>query len=349
MFFGSNKIIGLDIGTSTIKLVEVEGSGKKTTLSSFGYIPTPQNSVVAGEIVQPELVSQAIVELIKQTKTKRKKAAIGICGTAMITKRISIPRIEENLLPEQLRWEAEQYIPFDINEINLGYHILRNSQTSPEQMNLLLIAAKKDLVVKYAEVVESAGLNCILADVAGFALSNCYQLNYNATGPHTAGLMSMGASLTQFVVMENNEVTFCRDIPVGGMNFTSDIQKTMGISFEEAESLKISAGQGQPVPQEVMDSINQTSEAVSEEIRRSYDFYLATAGDISIPKFYVTGGGFALKSLKEKMQSTLGVSVDNLNPFAAINYDHRTFNADFIHQISPFISIGLGLALRQGG
>ncbi|MBK9293199.1 MAG: type IV pilus assembly protein PilM [Oligoflexia bacterium] len=346
MFFGSNKILGLDIGASTIKLVEIEGT-RKITLTSFGYVPTPRGAVHAGEIIQPEQVTQAIIDLVNQTKTKRKKTVVGISGTAMITKRISVPRMEENLLAEQLRWEAEQYIPFDVNEINLGYSLLKNTQVSSEQMNILLIAAKKDLVFKYAEVVEAAGLNCIIADVNGFALSNCYNYNYASTGPRTVGLMSMGASLTQFVVIENGDVTFCRDIPVGGITFTSDIQKTMGISFDEAEALKISAGRGQPVPQEVMDSINLTCESITDEIRRSFDFYLATAGDVSISKFFVTGGGFSLKTLREKMQTVLGVGLESFNPFQTISYDHRAFNDDFIHQISPFISIGLGLAMRQ--
>ncbi len=347
MLFGSNKLVALDIGTSSIKLVEVEQSGRKVSLTAFGFIPTPPGCLNGGEITNPVALAEAVKTLVGQTKTKRKKASTAAWGTVIITKRISIPRIEEHLLGDQLKWEAEQYIPFDINEINLQYEILRNVNTNPEQMNVLLVAAKKDYILKYAEVIETAGLTCSVLDVAGFALGNCFEANYGKISGKVNILLNIGAGVTNFVVVENGEVTFSRDIPVGGTTFTNDIQKIMGITTDEAESLKISAGTGEPVPQEVTEAIQQTNEVVAEEIRRSFDFYMATATDVAIEKVYVTGGGLGIPGLYEQIQSILNTQVENLNPFLNVSYNRSVFTKEYIAQISPYASIGLGLALRM--
>ncbi len=349
MLFKSNKLVGLDIGTSTIKLVEVEGTGKKITLTAFGYVPTPQGAISNGNIVDTAALSVAIEQLLQQTGSKSKKAVVGVSGSSIITKKISIPRIDDQLLAEQLKWEAEQYIPFDINEINLGYHILANVPSPPEQMNILLVGAKRELVTKYAEVVEGAGLGCSIVDVTGFALANCYEANYGMNKGQTIGLLSMGAAFTQFVVLEYGEVTFCREILFGGGNYTQDIQKVMSISAEEAESMKISASQGQAVPQEVTDCIKQTNEAAAEEVRRILDFLMTTGTDINISKFYVTGGGFGVSGLTGQLSSVLGVEVEILNCFQNIRFDPAQFAADYVAQIGPYVAVGLGLAMRQGG
>jgi type IV pilus assembly protein PilM len=347
MLFGSKKLLALDIGTSSIKLVEVESTRSGIQLSNFAFVPTPAGSIVAGEITNPEALTNAIRELIAQTNTKRRRAVTAIWGTAVITKKISIPRIEERLLGEQLKWEAEQYIPFDINEVNLEYYIIRNASSSADQMSVLLVAAKRDLVLRYAEVIEAAGLSCTIVDVAGFALGNCFEANYGQTQGQIVAVLNLGASVTNFIVVENGEVAFSRDIPVGGSTYTSDIQKVMGISLEEAESLKVSAGTGQAVPQEVTDTINQTNEAMGEEIRRSFDFYLATSTDVTISKVYVTGGAIGVPGLFDQLQLSLGMPLERLNPFLAIGFNPRQFTQDYINQIAPYASIGLGLALRQ--
>jgi len=349
MLFGSKQLVGLDIGISSIKLVEVEQTKKIVTMTSFGFVPTPPGCISGGEITNPDALSHAISTLVQQSKTKRKQAATAIWGTAVITKKISIPRIEENLLGEQLKWEAEQYIPFDIKDINLQYSLLRNAtNANPEQMNVLLVAAKRDFVLRYAEVIEAAGLECSIIDVAGFAMANCFEINYPELKRSTVVLLNFGASMTNFVVVENGEASFSRDISVGGNTYTSDIQKIMGVSLEEAENLKISAGTGQPVPQEVTDALAQTSEAVTEEIRRSFDFYLATSSDSNIQKVFVSGGGIGLPGLFDQIKTALSLPLEHFNPFQNIRYG-RQFTPEYINQIAPYAGVGLGLAMRQVG
>ena len=191
-------------------------------------------------------------------------------------------------------------------------------------------------------------MECSTIDVAGFALANCFEMNYPQLKDQSVVLLNVGAGMTNFVVFENNEVIFSRDITVGGNTFTSDIQKSMGISMEEAENLKISAGTGQPVPQEVTDALNQTVEAVAEEIRRSFDFYLATSSDSAVSRVFVTGGGIGSPGLFEQIKNTLNLPVETFNPFAKIRYA-GSFNPDYISQIAPYAGVGLGLALRQAG
>lgn len=346
MLFGSNKLIGLDIGVSSIKLVEVDSSKTSVTLTAFGFVPTPAGSIVGGEITQPEALAQAVAQLLQQTQTKRKKACVSMWGTGVITKKISIPRIDENLLGEQLRWEAEQYLPFDIKEINLNYQYLKKNSPNPEQMSILLVAAKRDFVLRYAEVVETSGLECKVIDVAGFALANTFEFNYPDEKRNPCILLNVGAGMTNFVVMENGEVTFSRDIPVGGNTYTADIQRALNISIEEAENLKISAGTGQAVPNEVRETISQTNEVIGEELRRSFDFFLATSTDSSIHKVFATGGGLGAPGLFEQIHTSLDLPVEHINPFQRVRFS-KNFTSDYISQIAPYASVGIGLAMRR--
>jgi len=349
MLFKSNKIIGLDIGTSSIKLVEVERSKRKVSLSSFAFTQTPPGSIVAGEIINPEALTDAVRGLVAQTKTKRKKTCVGIWGTAIVVKKINMPRMDASIAGEQVRWEAEQFIPFDINEVNLEFHILRGASASPDQMSVLVVAAKRDFVLRYAEVVEAAGLECAIVDVAGFALQNAFEYNYGQQ-PGTVGLLNIGAGVSNFVVVESGEVGFSRDIPVGGLTYTNEIQKALpDVSFEEAESLKISASSGQGAAAEVEKVIKETNEMVAEEIHRSVDFYAATAADTTIQRLVVTGGGVGTSGLIEHVGATLGMPVEIFNPFANVQYNTKVFTPDYISQISPYAGVGLGLALRQAG
>lgn len=348
-FFGSKKLLGLDIGVSSIKLVEVEVSRDVVTLTSFGFIPTPEGAITGGEIVDPSAIAQAITSLASQTKTKIKKACTAMWGSAVITKKISIPRIDEKLLPDQLKWEAEQYIPFDIKEINLQYQVLRNiPPPNPEQMNVLLIGAKRDYVLRYAEVVETAGLECTIIDVAGFALANCFLVNYPDYHEKSVVVLNFGAGVTNFVVIEKSEATFSRDIAVGGNTYTTDIQKTMNVSIQEAEGLKISASTGQAVPQDVTDVINQTNEVVAEEIRRSFDFFLATSAEANIEKVFVTGGGMGIPGLFDQIKNILKLPIENFNPFINVRAS-KSFTPEYLQQIAPYAGVGIGLAMRQEG
>ncbi len=349
MLFKSNKIIGLDIGSSSIKILELDVSGKKTSLASFAIAPTPPNSMIGGEIVDVQAVSQTIKALADQVKTKRKHIATGIWGTAVVVKRVNLPKMEESLLDEQLKWEAEQYIPFDIQEINLEYHVLKTTPENPETMDVLLVAAKKDLILNYLEAIELTGISCSVLDVSSFALANCYLNAYGPTNGESVGIFDIGGGVTNFTVVENEEIVFARDIPVGGSNITSDIQKNMNVSAEEAEVFKLDLSLGRPTPEELKPIIQSTNNAICEELSRSIDFYSTTSSQNKISKIYVTGGASLTFGLKETLAQMSQLPVADLLPFQNIQVDKSVLNPETLLQIAPYSAIAIGLGLRKVG
>lgn len=346
MFFSKKKIIGLDIGTSSIKLAELDAGRRGMVLNRFGVYPIDTGAVVGGEIVEAASVTQAINSVVRLAKTKRKHVATGMWGTSVIVKKISMPRMDEKVIAEQIKWEAEQYIPFDINEISLEHHILRSMRGSSENMEVLLVAAKQEFVFRYLEVVEAAGLKCSCIDVAGFALANCFEFNYGVTSQITA-LLNIGAGVTNLVVVDKGEVIFSRDIPTGGALYTADINKGMGVSLQEAEALKISASMGQEVPEEVNSIIHSTTDTVVDEIRNSFEFFSATAGGAVIQKFYVTGGSIYVPGLVEALSKSSGIPFEVMDPFLKIDVNTKNVLPDYLAQIKPICSVALGLGLRK--
>lgn len=348
MFFSQKKILGLDIGTSSIKVAELESGRRGLTLSRFSIVPLSPGVVAGGEIIDSAAVTEAIGMAVRQAKTKRKHVATGMWGTAVIVKKITMPRMDENVVAEQIKWEAEQYIPFDVNEISLEHHILKSMRGGGENMDVLLVAAKQEFVFRYLETVELAGVKCSCLDVSGFALANCFEFNYGVTGEITA-LLNIGAGVTNFVVVDRGEIIFSRDVAVGGQSYTSDINKSMGVSVAEAEALKISASMGQEVPEEVNSIIAATNDSVVDEIRNSFEFFSATTGGAAIQRFYVTGGSIYVPGLVESVSKATGVSFEVMDPFLKIAVNSRNVPHDYLEQIKPFSAVALGLAMRKEG
>ncbi len=347
MLFKNKKLIGLDIGTSSIKLAEMEVSRRSATLISFGFAPTPAGAVGSGEITDIAALSQVIKNLAAEVKTRRRYVAIGLWGTAVIVKKITIPKIDTNLLSEQIRWEAEQYIPFDINEISLAYHVLKQGG-SADTMDILLIAAQNELVMQYAETIEGAGLSSSVMDVSGFALANSFEMNYGGEN-NCVALLNIGAGITNFVVVNKGEIVFSRDVPTGGQSFTNEIHKEMGITLGEAEALKISAVAGREVPDEIHSIIAATTETVCEEVNNSFEFFAATSNGLAISKCYYSGGGSAMVALIEQLSRTVSLPFEKFDPFLRLKFDGKSFSPSYLEQIKPFAGVVTGLALRQVG
>lgn len=348
MFFQSKKVLGLDIGTSSIKIAELDVSKKGVQLLSFGFAPTPANSVAAGEISDISSISIAVQGLLREIHSKRKYIATGMWGTAVIIKKITIPKMDRKLIRDQIRFEAEQYIPFDINNISLAHHVLSTSATA-DTIDLLLIAAQNELVMQYTSVVEATGMRCSVLDVSGFALANCFEANYGKFSRDVVGILNFGASITNFVVIHNGDVVFCRDIPVGGANYTNEIHKGLTISTAEAEALKLSAVSRREVPDEVHTIIASTNEVVTEEVRSSLDFLSATTNGLTLSRCFYTGGSSVTTGLIETVSRVTGIPFEPFNPFAKVRANPRKFSQDYLNQISHFAAIATGLGMRTGG
>ncbi len=352
MLFGAPKVIGLDIGNASIKLAELDVSKKSAKLISFGVVPTPSGVVNArGELSDPLLVSQTIQQALSQIQTKRKSAVASVWGSTAMIKKISIPQSmeEEKLLAGQVRWEAEQYIPYDISEINIDYHVLQNQGKNQDVTDVLLVAGQKSHIFSFAEAIESSGLGCCALDVGGLAIANCFEFNYGFAPGEAIAVLDVGASITNLVIVDNAEVVFCRDIPVGGGSFTNEIHQQMGLTLEEAEALKLTIGSGS-VPPDVNNIVQSTCEYVCEEIHRSIDFYNTSMTDNrSIQKVYMTGGGSLTPGLRESLGKTFNLTVQAFNPFQSIGFDSKKLSTDYVQQIAPFVSLAMGLGLRKMG
>lgn len=348
MFFKSKKVLGLDIGTSSLKLAELDVGRSGATLRSFRLAPTPLNSVSGGEIVDSLSLSQAIRGLAHELGSRRKSVCTGMWGMSVIVKKITMPKMEKNLLAEQIRYEAEQYIPFDINTVSLSHHLLRSSSNG-ETQDILLIAAQNELVAQYYQVLTMANLECKILDVSGFALANCFEMNYGRIPGETIGLLNFGAAITNFVAISNGDIIFSRDIPVGGSNYTNEISKGMGISFQEAEILKLSAMNRQEVPDDVMNLISSTNESIAEEIRNSFDFLGATTNGLAVNRCLVTGGSAGTLGLLEAVARSTQNHFEHFNPFLKIKVNSKGVPSEYRAQIAPLAAVAVGLGLRQMG
>lgn len=348
MFFTSKKIIGLDIGTSSIKCAELSLSRNTARLENFYIAPSPVASISGGDILNKAAITEALAVMLEQLSSKKNSVATSIWGTGVVVKKISVPVMDTKLLTEQIKFEAEQYIPFDLNDVNIDFHVLKNTSKS-DSMDVLLVAARKTLIINYTESIEMAGLDCSIIDLSGFALANCFQFNYGNRPGEVIGILNFGASCTNFVVIDNDQLVFSRDIPVGGSNFTVDIQNQLGLSLEEAESLKISYAFGKEIPKEAMDVIKSSAEAIVEEVSRSIEFYGASSAGNEIQKYYITGGSIGLGALQEELKLKLQRPIENMNAFSKITYNTKKLSPDFITQIANFVAISFGLGLRKQG
>lgn len=347
MFFSSKKIIGIDIGSSSIKLAEVSQNSKGVLLENFAVIPSPQQAINNGEITDTILVAESIRAAFKEHGFKNKNASVGLSGTAVIIKKISIPKVEPKKLREQIRYEASQYLPFDVSQVTIEHHVLSFS-SQPDNMDILVIAAQNEFILSYLSSVNQAGLKCSILDVNSLALANIFEMNYGKMTEPIA-LFNFGSNITNFLVILQGEVIFSRDIPVGGFHFTNEISKNMGVTFDEAETLKISQSAQQEVPEETRTFMNMALDYVTEEIRNSIDFYTATAQGHVINKAYFTGGASLTAGLIDHLADVLKLPFEVMNPYNAVKAGNKKFTSDYLQQISPFVSIACGLAIRKQG
>jgi type IV pilus assembly protein PilM len=277
--------------------------------------------------------------------------AIGVRGHSVIIKKISLPRMSQEELDESIQWEAEQYIPFDVKDVHIDTQILTPQGDAAGQMDVLLVAAKKDMINDYTSVCAEAGLQATVVDVDAFAVQNAFEASYELAPGETVVLINVGAAVTNVNILANGTTTFTRDVTMGGNSFTEEIQKQLNISYDEAEALKV-GGQGESdavVPQEVERVIQGVAEQLAGEIQRSLDFYAATAADNRISRIYLSGGTARIPALFKVIEQRAAVPVEVLNPFKAIEVDNRKFDAMLLTQASAAATVAVGLALRRAG
>src|SRR6266568_2970491 len=346
----SKLALGLDIGSSSVKLVQLKEKKGGYALQAFGMSRLPPETIVDGALMNSAVV-QAIQELLAEHKVKARDVAIGVRGHSVIIKKISLPRMSQDELDESIQWEAEQYIPFDVKDVNIDTQILTPAADAAGQMDVLLVAAKKDMINDYTSVCAEAGLLAAVVDVDAFAVQNAFETSYDLAPGETVVLINVGASVSNINILAGGTTTFTRDVTLGGNTFTEEIQKQLNISYDEAEALKV-GGQGETdavVPQEVERVIQGVAEQLAGEIQRSLDFYAATAADNRIARVYLSGGTARIPALFKIIEQRAGVPVEVLNPFKTIEIDHKRFDPMLLPQSAASAAVAVGLALRRAG
>ncbi len=344
--------LGLDIGSSSVKIARLKQGKRGYALAAFGSAPLPAETIVDGALMNGAAIVSAIQDLCAAHKIRTKDAAIGVSGHSVIIKKITLPKMSQDELDESIQWEAEQYIPFDVKDVNIDTQILGEKADGTGQMDVLLVAAKKDMINDYVSVVTEAGLSPAVVDVDAFAVQNMFEVNYEQIAGETVVLINAGAAVVNINVVSSGMSTFTRDISVGGNQFTEEIQKQLNVSYEEAEALKVGGRSGEVdavVPQEIERVMQTVAEQMAGEIQRSLDFYAATAADSHIAKVYLSGGAARVPALFKVLEQRVGVPVEILNPFKAVEVDNRRFDAAQILEAAPAAAVAVGLALRSGG
>lgn len=339
--------IGLDIGSSSVKAVQLKKSKREMQLQAFGIEPLPPQTVVDGTIMDQGSLVDKIRILWDRLKLKRKAdVAIAIAGHSVIIKKIAVPPMSDGELHEQIPYEAEHHIPFAKDDVELDYEIV-NKQNASGQMELMLVAAKKEVVHDYAQVVRDAGLSPAVVDVCAFSCQNAFEINYTLEPGETAVLVNIGAAISNINIVRDNQSLFTRDVTIGGNAITEEIQKQLNVSAEEAEAYKVGGSYDEHgvVPQDVERIIEGVAEVMAGEFQRSLDFFLATAADTNVSRICLSGGTAKVAALHRAIERRSRLSVEVLDAWNRVQIDPR-LDAGYLAAHSPEAMVGLGLALR---
>jgi type IV pilus assembly protein PilM len=349
VFGRSKSLVGLDIGSSAVKAIELKPAGKGYKVAAFGAEPVPPDSIVDGAIIDGTAVVDAIRRLFESRKIKTKDVAASLSGNAVIVKKISVPAMTEAELAESIYWEAEQYIPFDIQDVNLDYQILdRGDASGKGSMDVLLVAAKKEKIADYTGVIGQAGRVAVVIDVDAFALQNAYEVNYGTEPDAVVVLLNVGASATNINILHGDQSVFTRDLSTGGNAYTEALQKELNLPFEQADQLK----RGQPVDGVTFEDARPVLRAVTEnvmlEVQKTFDFFKASAASEHITRIVVSGGASRAEGFSEMVTERFQAPVEMFDPFKRVTFDARKFNVDPV-EIAPTAAVAVGLALRRVG
>lgn len=347
MFRRAKSLVGLDIGSSAVKAVELKTAGRAYKVAAYGSEPLPPDSIVDGAIIDGAAVADAIRRLFDGRHIRTKDVAASLSGNAVIVKKITLPVMTEAELAESIYWEAEQYIPFDIQDVNLDYQVLDGGDAAAKgTMDVLLVAAKKEKIADYTGVIAQAGRTAVVVDVDAFALQNAYEINYGIEPGAVVVLLNAGASATNINILNGEQSVFTRDVSIGGNAYTEALQRELSLPYELADQLK----RGLPVDGVTFEDARPVLRAVSEnvmlEIQKTFDFYKATAASDRINRIIVSGGASRAEGFTEMLAERFEAPVEVFDPFRRISFDARKLGGE-PGEIGATAAVAVGLALRR--
>jgi type IV pilus assembly protein PilM len=347
LFTKKDRLVGLDIGSRTIKASEIGGlkKGGKLTLNKFGIIDIPRGAIEEGSIKKPDEIADAIKQLFKTYDIRERNVAVSIGGYSVIVKKINVQSMTEEQLHETIQFEAEQYIPFDINDVNIDFQILENNENN-HRMNVLLVAAKKEMIDGYISMLEMANLNPCVIDIDAFAIQNIFKINYEPKNDNIA-LIDIGASKTSLNILKGVDSVFMRDVSLGCDQINQKIVNLIDCSNDEAEHIKLLKETDRISPEDLMEIITTVVAGWCTEIQRALEFFYSTYPDDQIKAILLSGGGGNIKEFKQLLATETTAKVETINPFKAFSFDKSKFDSSYLKQIAPQAAICMGLATRR--
>jgi type IV pilus assembly protein PilM len=342
---GSN-LVGVDIGSSSIKVCQIRESRKGLELIRLGFAPLPAQTIVDGHVMNSGAVVETLSRLFHDKKIKQRDVAMSVSGQSVIIRKITVPMMTPAELAEQIQWEAEQHIPFDIKDVQIDYEVLRR-RPEAGQMDLLLVAAKKDEIQDYAQLARDAKLRPQVVDIDAFTIQNVFEFSRGLPPEQTVALINVGASLSTLNIVARGVSTFTRDIANGGNLISDEIRKRMGISFEQAEDLKCGRAEAGAPPFQVAQVMESVIDSIAGEIQRSLDFFMATSGEAEIARIFLMGGTARIALLPQAIERRARVGVEVFSPLEKIGVDSAQVDPTALSTVSSQLAVSLGLAMRK--
>ena len=347
MFWGKSKrLVGLDIGSSSVKVVELARKGPDYELVSLGMEPLGQDIVVDGSIMDALLVASAIKKIFTDNKIKLREVATSVSGHSVIVKRITLSAANDAEVAAAITYEAQQHIPFDVADVNLSYQVM-GPATAGSGTDVMLVAVKREKILNHTNVLGQAGMSPVVVDIDVLALQNAFEANYDPEAGALVALLNIGASTMNINIVRDGTPLFTRDVSVGGNQYTDTLQKELDLSFEDAELLK----QGHSFPNLSADAaaphIRSVSEILLLEIQKTLDFFRQTTSPENIQSIYLAGGTSKVAGLLGLLKEDFNVPIEIMDPFRRVNIDPSRFDLGYTAEVAPRACVAMGLALRS--
>ena len=339
--------VGLDIGSSLVKAVELDFSRSAPTLKRLGVVPLPPEAIVDGEVMDRLLVLDAVRECITQAGIRTSEVVTAVSGRALIVTKVLMDRMDQDDAQEAIFWEAEQHVPFDIDDVSLDFQIL-DGDVGGNQMQVLLVAAKKELIHQHADLVRDANLEPRIIDLDAFAIQNCYESNYEIEAGQVVGLLDIGSEVTNLNIIQDGTPQFTRDLSIGRARFVEEMQREFHVGEEEAA--KILASEEPPeglLVENLQEVVGRAAEEISGGLERAFAYIKGGENEGQLDAIVLSGGGAQMPLLRKHLSQRHDVPVEVLDPLRTISYEPELFAEQPVEELAPLLTVPVGLGLRR--
>jgi len=340
-------VIGLDIGSSSVKMVEIDRSKKGHELSYIGIAPLPDGAIIEKSLKKPDAVGAAINSLIRNSKTRTKLVNTSLSGKSVIIKQVTMTSMSDSQLEKQIQMEAEPYIPFDIKDVNLDFFIMGDRPEKEGAMEVVLVAAKKDYMEEYVNLLSSLNLKTLVVDVDPFALEVMYEFCYPSVQEEVVALVNVGAGTMSINILKSGASQYTRDLPLGGDSITREIMRFFDVDYVRAENIKTGAELDGVNPRNLRKIFQRSVEYFVTELQKILDFFSTNVSYDPIQKIFLSGGAALTYGLPSSIENDLNIPVEIMDPFRNLRINERGFDTQYLRKVGATMAVAVGLALRD--